>query len=627
MSDTRLIFATTTGLEALNADGDTSMLLVNQSPSFVVQPMIATIGRVAVFSVFAQDREPNGGGGEYVQLWRTDGTEGGTSLVMSMPDNWAGSDYQYTPNLTGLASIGNHALFVFGDGSPYSYIWSTDSTAAGTFQLPIPSVYGISGVVTTSSGAVLLSGGQFYETDGTISGTQALPFSPAAGYSCVQLVPFGGEGAFVARSMAGNDFQVFVTDFTAAGTRLVADFPVPQGSSDEPGNLVAVGNKLIFSYGSTDTQIATLWSSDGTSAGTQSLGVAGSFFGGVVVGGQYFVATSAGLVVTDGTATGTSVVFPRSGSGLTQPFLGSVQPLANGVIFDVTLGPQVSVYFSDGTTSGTRLVSVLPGGSYNIGDFASFGDAVIFNYGNDVWITDGTTSGTHILMSSANINSTVVIGQPEPTTITATLPIIPCFAKGTKILTADGEVAVEDLAIGDLVATLGGGYQMIQWIGRRHVRCYSQSDPARFLPVRIMPDAFGCGRPRLELMLSPDHSVFIEGVLVPVKFLVNGTTIIQIKVEAVTYFHIEVPRHDVVLAEGLPVETYLDTGGRGAFEDHSYLAKYSSDPDEQDARVAMVWRNFAFAPLVGDQDQLERIQSMLVAQAAMLGWPPETHVA
>jgi hypothetical protein len=627
MNDIQLIFSTTAGLEALNAGGGTSVLLSNQSRGFVVQPMIAALGQAAVFTVLAQHQEPIGGLGEYVQLWRTDGTEAGTSLVISMPDNSAASAYQNSPGLTGLVSIGNRALFVFGDGSSYSYIWSTDGTASGTVQLPIDSVYGISGVVTTSSGAILLSAGQLYETDGTISGTQALPFSPAPGYSWFELVPFDGGGAFVAQSVTGNDFQIFITDFTAAGTHMVADFPVTQGSSDGPGNLVGIGNKLVFSYGSSDTQITALWSSDGTLAGTQSLGVAGSFFGGVVVGDQYFVATSAGLVVTDGTAAGTSVVFPRLGAGLTQPFLGSVQPLGDGVIFDVTFGPQVSIYFSDGTASGTRLVSTLPGGSYNIGDFASLGNAVIFNYGNDVWITDGTTSGTRVLITSAYIDSTVAIGPPEPTTMTATLPIIPCFAKGTKILTANGEVVVEGLAIGDLVVTVGGEYQMIQWIGRRHVKCHSQSEPTRFFPVRIMPDAFGCGRPNKELMLSPDHSVFIEGVLVPVRFLVNGTTIEQVEVEAVTYFHIEVSRHDVVLVEGLPVETYLDTGGRGAFEGQSYLARHPSDRDEQEARVAMVWHNFAFAPLVGSQDQLERIQSMLAAQATMLGWPSATNVA
>jgi len=143
-----------------------------------------------------------------------------------------------------------------------------------------------------------------------------------------------------------------------------------------------------------------------------------------------------------------------------------------------------------------------------------------------------------------------------------------------------------------------------------------------------MPNAFGFGRPFRNLMLSPDHSVFIEDVLVPVKLLINGTTIAQVEVEAVTYFHIEVPQHDVVLAEGLPVETYLDTGGRGAFEGHSHLIRHPSGSNEhhQDARVAMVWRNFAFAQLLGDNGQLERVQSMLAAQAAMLGCGSGMHV-
>jgi hypothetical protein len=59
--------------------------------------------------------------------------------------------------------------------------------------------------------------------------------------------------------------------------------------------------------------------------------------------------------------------------------------------------------------------------------------------------------------------------------------------------------------------------------------------------------------------------VFVDGVLIPIRYLVNGRTIAQEKVDAVTYYHVELPRHDVVLADGLPCESYLDTGNRGAF--------------------------------------------------------------
>lgn len=68
------------------------------------------------------------------------------------------------------------------------------------------------------------------------------------------------------------------------------------------------------------------------------------------------------------------------------------------------------------------------------------------------------------------------------------------------------------------------------------------------------------------MILSPGHSVFCGGVLIPIEHLINGATVVQEKRASVDYFHIELDRHDVVLAEGLPVESYLEDGNRAAFD-------------------------------------------------------------
>ena len=53
----------------------------------------------------------------------------------------------------------------------------------------------------------------------------------------------------------------------------------------------------------------------------------------------------------------------------------------------------------------------------------------------------------------------------------------------------------------------------------------------------------------------------------PAKELLNATTIRQDTAAArVVYYHVELARHDVIFAEGAPVETYLDTGHRGIFD-------------------------------------------------------------
>lgn len=77
--------------------------------------------------------------------------------------------------------------------------------------------------------------------------------------------------------------------------------------------------------------------------------------------------------------------------------------------------------------------------------------------------------------------------------------------------------------------------------------------------------AFGPGRPARDLWLSPDHAVLIGDVLIPVKYLINASSIAQVRVRAITYYHVELTQHAVLLAEGLPAESYLDTGDRANF--------------------------------------------------------------
>jgi phospholipase/lecithinase/hemolysin len=151
--------------------------------------------------------------------------------------------------------------------------------------------------------------------------------------------------------------------------------------------------------------------------------------------------------------------------------------------------------------------------------------------------------------------------------------VLACFATGTRILTPAGEVAVEALRVGQLVVSASGGCVPVQWLGHRHIDLGRQERPQDLWPVRVRAGAFGRDLPHRDLRLSPDHAVFMRGdgegaapgVLIPVRHLINGVTIVQEPVDEVTYWHVELPEHDVLLAEGLPVESYLDTGNRDAF--------------------------------------------------------------
>src|ERR1700749_2879160 len=99
-----------------------------------------------------------------------------------------------------------------------------------------------------------------------------------------------------------------------------------------------------------------------------------------------------------------------------------------------------------------------------------------------------------------------------------------CFLRGTLIRTPAGEIAVEDLAIGTLVETLNGPLP-VKWIGRQRFKKDSASWHWSVAPIRIKQFALSDQYPRRDLYLSPHHSLFIDGVLIPAGWLVNGRSI------------------------------------------------------------------------------------------------------
>jgi hypothetical protein len=146
-------------------------------------------------------------------------------------------------------------------------------------------------------------------------------------------------------------------------------------------------------------------------------------------------------------------------------------------------------------------------------------------------------------------------------------PINPCFAAGTRILTQAGEIPVERLRPGDTVITYDGEEETIIWVGQRTLDLTRHPRSETVRPVIIEADALAEGVPASRLILSPDHALFIDSLLVQAKDLINGATIRQDATEkTITYYHIELARHGIILAEGAPAETYLDTGHRGVFD-------------------------------------------------------------
>lgn len=319
------------------------------------------------------------------------------------------------------------------------------------------------------------------------------------------------SNAGLVEKLAGLGVSTLSGGITNSATLLAA-----AGTIDITGTLT--NNALIEAAGGT-LVLANGLAASGGASGTVEIGAGG----GIVLDGAL-----AGSESVDFTAASGELALATPGQ-----VFGALEGFASGDIIDLTTAAYSAsdtVSFASHTLSvsdaGTPIASLTLQGTYGASQFQLASDGA---------------SGTDITLT------------------------LPCFAAGTRIETPAGAVAVEALAVGDAVMLARGGSGRILWIGWRDIDCRRHKHPARVRPVRITAGAFADFVPRRDVVLSPDHAVFVEGVLIPIKFLVNGRTIREEAADTVRYFHIELARHDVVLSEGLAVESYLDTGNRGDF--------------------------------------------------------------
>ena len=244
---------------------------------------------------------------------------------------------------------------------------------------------------------------------------------------------------------------------------------------------------------------------------------------------------------------------------------------------------------------------------------AENGDQILLGaqyQGSDSW-------GDYVILSNSDITQLDGQGSSDFTFVTkdvydgnSTSPVIPCFAAGTAISTPAGTCAVELLAAGDLVRTVSGEHRAIVWAGHRRVDLRRHANPELARPVCILAGAFGAAQPSTDLVVSPDHNLFVDGVLIPAKCLVNGLNVVELDVAAVTYHHIELATHDVVLANNMPAETYLDTGNRANFAGQDAMLvhpDFSTSPDLN----FFAWEAQGYARLVLVGPELDAVRAAL----------------
>jgi hypothetical protein len=168
----------------------------------------------------------------------------------------------------------------------------------------------------------------------------------------------------------------------------------------------------------------------------------------------------------------------------------------------------------------------------------------------------GTTAFTPFLNTGATTATTIEIVSSSSL---GTLVEYLCFLADVRIQTDAGEVAVQDLRPGMIVQTADQGPQPVRWVGRSDVS-RRFADPMLALPIRIRAGALGENVPSRDLLVSPGHGVFVDGVLVHAAALVNGLSIVRetnVPMEF-SYYHVELENHALLISDGAPSESFID---------------------------------------------------------------------
>ncbi len=143
-----------------------------------------------------------------------------------------------------------------------------------------------------------------------------------------------------------------------------------------------------------------------------------------------------------------------------------------------------------------------------------------------------------------------------------------CFAAGTLIQTPGGDDrAIEELSVGDMVQTAANCAQPIRWIGRRRLSGVELRVFPKLRPVRINAGALGSGFPERDLLVSRQHRILVSSRIVSRMFATDQVLIAAIRLvglpgiridngqQEVTYIHLMFDQHEVIYAEGAPVES------------------------------------------------------------------------
>jgi hypothetical protein len=243
--------------------------------------------------------------------------------------------------------------------------------------------------------------------------------------------------------------------------------------------------------------------------------------------------------------------------------------IGNGGTFEIAPATAANITYNDpanlilddpsgytGTLSGLSTGDTLQLDGENIASASISGTTLTVHF---------TGGGTHTYKTGPGLNGTTFAVSQGTDGFNDVLTVL-CFLPGTLIATPAGETPVERLAVGDMIRTASGALRPIAWIGQGRVLATRGRRNAA-TPVVVSKSALGPNVPHHDLRVTKGHSFLLDGVLIPVEFLVNHRSIYwDDRAQEVTLYHVELETHDVLLANGAPAESYRDDGNRWLFQ-------------------------------------------------------------
>jgi hypothetical protein len=510
----------------------------------------------------------------------------------------------------------------FGTNNPGGGIVNAGTISAGGTGIGLDNVRTFTGGITntgTISGVtgidIVNAHGVSIFDSGVIDGTggTAIQFDPSVVPSPPDTFTLG-PGYSITGNVVGGGSDIFQLG----------------GSGTGSFNLGQIGGQYT-GFGTFEV-VGGTWSTTGTGSDWTveggTLEVGGSVSDTAVNAGGKLVVENGGIASDTTISGGVMEVVSGGSAGASVDFAGTGTLQVDGPNTPGILLPGTTV---SGFTLGDTID--LPGIAYSTPNSAGV------NASDQLQFTEG--GATYEIQLAGDYTGQIFALAPDGNTPVAgtDITVTPCYCPGTLIRTPRGQKRVENLKIGEMVKTASGAARPIKWIGRRSYAGRFVMGRKDILPVCIKAGALADNVPRRDLWISPNHAMYLDGVLIEAKDLVNGASIVQPpSAETIEYFHVELETHDVIVAEGALSETFIDDDDRALFHNaHEYWrlypaaanvagpAQYCAPRLEDGYEVETARRRIALRAGLRAQDQAPRIGALrgyidLIGPRCIAGW-------